>query len=142
MLIYWRLVPRMTSKGFHFRTNSELTEKWLLSQQDKTKAINEILNQYVKGDLVYKENNKVSDEKKRLINLKLNLEVWKMLKDAGYTLTEAQQVMTGDQMLEVPELPYMKKQFDTNNICSFCHHEHTTTEPRVCKEMNCTCGLR
>lgn len=87
-----------------------------------------------------------SEEKKRLTNLNLSLDVWKKLKDAGYTIPQAEQVISGDQKFELPENPFKKEtvndNFNENNFCKFCHHEHTETEPRICKETLCMCGMR
>lgn len=92
----------------------------------------------------------VEDEKTkrvRLLNMKLNLEIWKLLKDVGCPLKESWQILNGEINMPVPSLEMLKPESTKNlqGICDFCHHEHTDGsdgKPNVCKKLNCSCGIR
>lgn len=94
---------------------------------------------------------KVEDEKTkraRLLNMKMNLEIWKLLKDVGVPIKEAWKILNGESEIPEPDLKMLKPQSFQNNtsgLCDFCGHAHTDGsdgKPCVCKILNCTCGVR
>ena len=99
-------------------------------------------------DFGNKGNNEDEKTKRvRLLNMKLNLEIWKLLKDVGCPIKDSWQIINGEKNIPEPELNMLKND-STNNLkglCDFCGHVHTDGsdgKPNVCKKLNCTCGMR
>jgi len=88
----------------------------------------------------------VNDEKSkkiRLLNLKLSLECWKLMKEQGYTISQATEILSGSKDLLEPQLILLQmSKNNKNGICDYCGHAHADSQPYVCKELSCNCGLR
>ena len=94
--------------------------------------------------------------------LKLCLENWLAMKSSGHIMEEAKAILTGEKEIEEPTIKKLKdfegmskiqkeqleitekieSSFDENNYCDFCKHTHATTEPQVCTNIDCKCGIR
>ena len=46
-----------------------------------------------------------TEEKKRLVNLNLTLDIWDKLKNAGYDIVNAEEIIVGKQKLSIPNKP-------------------------------------
>ena len=88
----------------------------------------------------------VEDEKSkriRLQNLKLNLEIWQMLKSMNYNLEDSIQIMNGTKELPEPALQLLQSQQKAiDGVCDFCGHEHDKNNKNICKTLSCLCGVR
>ena len=117
------------------------------------------------------EKTKLQSDQLKLKNLPVKmlgdtLKAWLVLKEQGYTLDQFQQ-MIRDGQLVYPENNFTRtpenvsKQFepygktiiherteektdglDENNFCDSCNHTHADTEPKVCTDLWCNCGIR
>lgn len=88
----------------------------------------------------------VEDEKSkrtRLQNLKLNLEIWQMLKSLNYNLDDSIEIMNGTKELPEPALKLLQsQQKNIDGLCDFCGHKHDETNRNICKDLSCMCGVR
>lgn len=89
----------------------------------------------------------VEDEKSkriRLQNLKLNLEIWKMLKDdMGYNMSDSMEILAGRKELPEPALKLLQTVKESiDGLCDFCGHKHDENNKNICKEITCMCGMR
>ena len=88
----------------------------------------------------------IDDKIKRQQLLKLQLGNWKELKNHGLIMEEAKAILLEQQSMKEPTLEDSNLKHDGGlngySICSFCHHEHDGTSPRICKKIDCTCGVR
>ena len=79
--------------------------------------------------------------------LKLCLENWELLKNKGHIFEEAKAIITQELELVAPSTDQIfqqktEKGLDQFGTCSVCHHKHVKSEPRVCTELHCNCGVR
>lgn len=133
-------------KSYHVWTDNVIIKNYLSKQDNKSEAIESILEKYLTGKLVEKTSvletsqpNK-SETRERLKDAKLTLEVWKLLKEQfpEYTMSQLVAVVNGEKQL--PE-PQVKEIMSMKKVCSICYHEHQE-ETRLCKERMCFCGVR
>jgi len=89
----------------------------------------------------------IEDEKSkrlRLQNLKLNLEIWKMLKDdMGYNMSDSMEILAGRKELPEPALKLLQTVKESiNGLCDYCGHKHDENNKNICKDISCLCGVR
>ncbi len=112
---------------------------------DRTSRIKKIKNFLLREESV--DEISIDDKIKRQQLLKLQLQNWKELKSNGLIMEEAKAILLEKQEMKEPTLEDnsdLKHDGGLNgySFCSFCHHEHAGTEPRVCKKVDCNCGVR
>ena len=80
--------------------------------------------------------------------LKLVAENWQLYKSSGLIFEEAKAIILGEKEPLEPTLQDLKpfaestKGLDQFNGCFTCTHQHTSSEPKVCREIGCNCGIR
>lgn len=117
------------------------------------------------------EKTKLKSENLKLKHLPIKmlgetLKAWLVLKKEGFTLEQFEEMIRSGE-LTYPENNFIEtpkeisKQFepygktiihskpetktdglDENNFCDTCNHTHADTEPKVCKDLYCNCGIR
>lgn len=95
----------------------------------------------IKNYLLQSNDNEPIDEKiKKQQYLKLCLQNWQSLKSSGHIMEEAKAIILGHQELTEPRLNQLFLVQD--NYCNSCKHYHARTKPKVCKLLDCNCGIR
>ncbi len=138
----------MTDKTFSIRTSNEKMQNFLDKKESVSDYLRNLIELDMKGKIFLADD--IEKENKVLKNLKLKLDIWKDLKSEGFTLEKAYNIFKGHN---VPELPTIEKlqesfnkqesqSFDPSGFCLVCTHRHTDTEPRICTDLHCNCGVR
>ncbi len=97
---------------------------------------------------VKEENREIDSEFKKIRNLNGTLDAWKKLKELGGDVSKLEQFLKGRVELPSPVKndiqPKNEKTIglDENDFCDFCKHKHANTEPKVCTNLYCNCGIR
>lgn len=130
---------------FRFFTDDEDLIKFLRSKKEFSEFAIETFKAIKDGELLPRQDvesrQKLEAEYKRLRNLNISLEIWNKLKSYGVNLADSTQIITGQTIIKTPEFPFMKS-INKDNVCELCRHEHTSVEPRVCRNIDCNCGMR
>ncbi len=124
-------------EDIHFKLNLEETEtvkKLLNFPPDLIPTAKDI-----KNFLLITKTDDFKEKMNRQLYLKICLENWKKLKESGHIFEEAKAIIVGAKELEEPRLDFHNLE---GQACSFCHHPHAVTEPRVCTDIHCICGVR
>lgn len=134
-------------RRYHFKINDDKLENFLDKKENISDYFRNLTELDMKGKLFKADD--IKKENEVLKNLKLKIDIWKDLKVEGFTLDKAYDLFKGHS---IPQLTTEKLQetfhkeepkgLDPVNQCSDCNHIHTDTEPRVCTDLYCNCGVR
>lgn len=123
--------------GISFWLNDNETEliikKYQLSSDEKLGL------QLKKAILIEKIEDPIKEKIQYQMYLKLCLQNWRLLKESGSIFEEAKAIIQGKKELEEPRIDFHKLE---GILCTFCHHAHASTDPKVCTNLNCNCGVR
>jgi len=135
----------MAEKIYHLRTTDEKIQNFMDLLPNKSKTLEDAITHFSICEILDTEK-QLDMENRRLKNLKLKLDCHKSLKELK--IKEKIPIILGEKKLELPKLPLEPEEqkhilgLDENNFCDFCKHNHAETEPKVCKSIDCNCGVR
>jgi len=131
----------------HFRVdkNTDLDNFLIKHDQDFQAWILDILEKYRTGiiseSVEITKDKELNRELKRLKNLKLQLDIFNDLKNLNYDWQQTRRIIKGSLDISDDPLKFVASKGDPN-VCDYCKHFHASTEPKVCTELSCNCGLR
>ncbi len=139
----------MSAKTFYLKTSNTDIIALFENTDNKSKYIEEAVLHFMSCK-IHETKEQLDLKYKKLRNNKMSLEMIKLVKETGQSKNweKTKQIITAEEEVEPPKLTSIENQEEEQgglngySMCSFCKHEHVGTEPRVCKKLDCNCGVR
>jgi hypothetical protein len=140
-------------KRYEFKIFDEKEIAYADSVENISEHIRNLLNQQRQGNLVFFDAPQLQKLLAQIENLKIGtlnetLDAWKKIKELGGDISKLDSFIKGRQELPSPVKTDLQPKdektigLDGNNFCDFCKHKHADTEPKVCTDLYCYCGVR
>ena len=109
---------------------------------ERKSRIEKIKEFLLREESVTKLSLKEQKTQQEILNLKIKNQI-ALVRELKETPNDTANFIKNPESYQTPQLeePKEKTGFDENGYCDVCKHKHALTEPRVCTDLSCNCGV-